>query len=308
MTTEITELKRIDQPALPPAPRGRVALKWLPAVLPVALCAALARHLPRWIYMWLLAASIFAAAKWVTIVDARPWRDVSWRRMTAYLFLWPGLDFRRFQKDRSQQAPTVGEWIWACAKTLVGAALVWGVLLSLPPAHPILIGWMGMLGIAFVLHFGLFHILSNVWRAAGCNAPPLMTNPIQAASLAEFWGSRWNKAFHDIVAPHVFAPLARRFGTATAVLAVFLFSGLLHEMVISLPARGGFGLPTLYFTVQGAGLLGERSRLGRKLGLGRGFRGWLFTAVVSGGPAYWLLHPIFLRHVILPMLRAVGAI
>ena len=298
----------MERPALAPARRGRLALKWLPAVLPVALCAAAARPLPGWIYMWLLAASIFAGAKWVTIVNALPWRDVSWRRMTAYLFLWPGLDFRGFQKDRRPEAPSVGEWIWACAKTLFGAALVWGVLRCLPAAHPILTGWMGMLGILFVLHFGLFHILSNVWRTAGFHAPPLMTNPIRATSLAGFWGDRWNTAFNDIAAPHVFAPLARRFGTATAVLAVFLFSGLLHEMVISLPARGGFGLPTLYFTMQGAGLLGERSRLGRKLGLGRGFRGWLLTAVVTGGPACWLLHPTFVRHVMLPMLRAIGAV
>ncbi len=298
----------MDKPAFAPAPHGRVALKWLPAVLPVALCAAVARHLPGWIYMWLLAASIFAGAKWVTIVDALPRRDVSLRRMAAYLFLWPGLDFRGFQKDRRPEAPTVAESIWACAKTLFGAALVWGVLRSLPSAHPILIGWMGMLGIVFVLHFGLFHILSNVWRAVGFNAPPLMTNPIRATSLAGFWGGQWNKAFLDLMAPHIFAPLARAFGATKAAFAVFLFSGLLHEMVISLPARGGFGLPTLYFTVQGAGLLGERSRLGRKLGLGRGFRGWLFTAVVTGGPAYWLFHPIFVRHVILPMLRAIGAI
>jgi len=298
----------MDKPAFAPAPRGRAALKWFPAVLPVALCAAAARHLPGWIYMWLLAASIFAGAKWVTIIDWLPWSDVSLRRMAAYVFLWPGLDFRGFQKDSGTESPTVVEWILACVKTFFGATLVWGVLRFVPSAHPILIGWTGMLGLVFVLHFGVFHIMSNVWRAAGCNAAPLMTNPIRATSLAGFWGGRWNKAFNDLMGPHVFAPLARAFGVTTAAFAVFLLSGLLHEIVISLPARGGFGLPTLYFTVQGAGLLGERSRIGRKLGLGRGYRGWLFTEVVAGGPAYWLFHPIFVRHVILPMLRAIGAI
>jgi hypothetical protein len=91
------------------------------------------------------------------------------------------------------------------------------------------------------------------------------------------------------------------------MLAVFLVSGLLHEFVISLPARGGYGLPTAYFAIQAAGLCLERSQFGACLGLGRGFRGWLFSVIVTVGPLYWLFHPVFVCHVILPMLRAVGA-
>ena len=92
-----------------------------------------------------------------------------------------------------------------------------------------------------------------------------------------------------------------------ALLAVFAVSGLLHELVISLPARGGYGLPSIYFAAQGLGLLLERSRAGRRLGLGRGWRGRLFALVVVAGPAFWLFHPPFIHKVILPMLRAIGA-
>ena len=304
----MTECIRIDRRVLPFAPAHRWARKWFPALLPVLVCAITALHLPPWIYMWLLAASIFAAAKWITVSDEFPWRNVSRGRMAAYLLLWPGLNFRSFHALTPLRPPTVSEWFMAVAKTVVGAVVIWGALRFLPPTHPIVIGWIGMVGIALVLHFGLFHILSNVWRAARFNAPPLMTNPIGATSLARFWGGQWNKAFNDLMAPHVFAPLVRKVGTTGAALAVFLISGLLHEIVISLPARGGFGLPTFYFTIQGAGLWAERARYGRKLGLGRGFRGWLLTAIVAGGPAYWLFHPDFVRHVILPMLRAIGAI
>jgi alginate O-acetyltransferase complex protein AlgI len=48
-------------------------------------------------------------------------------------------------------------------------------------------------------------------------------------------------------------------------MAVFLGSGVLHELAITLPVRSGFGLPTLYFTLHGLLTLFER-KLGRPIG------------------------------------------
>jgi hypothetical protein len=56
------------------------------------------------------------------------------------------------------------------------------------------------------------------------------------------------------------------------------------------------------------GVSAERTRAGRRLGLGNGWRGWLFTVLFTAGPAYWLFPPPFVRNVILPTLAAVGAI
>jgi len=95
---------------------------------------------------------------------------------------------------------------------------------------------------------------------------------------------------------------------AFAVIGVFLVSGLIHEIVITLPARGGYGLPTAYFLFQGLGLVLERSALGRWLGLGAGIRGRLFAIAVAAAPAFWLFPPVFVRNVILPMLDAIGAL
>jgi hypothetical protein len=73
------------------------------------------------------------------------------------------------------------------------------------------------------------------------------------------------------------------------------------------PARGGYGLPTAYFVLQGLALLFEHSKPGRKLRIGSGWRGWCFAALVAGVPAFWLFHSVFIHHVILPMLHAIGA-
>jgi alginate O-acetyltransferase complex protein AlgI len=49
----------------------------------------------------------------------------------------------------------------------------------------------------------------------------------------------------------VHRPLQRRLGRGPALLGSFLVSGLLHEVAISLPVRAGWGLPKLYFLLQG---------------------------------------------------------
>ena len=258
--------------------------------------------------MWALAGLLFVCAKWMTL--RQPWAPgarPSLGRLTGYVLLWPGLDAAAFFGPPRAPRPPVKEWIRATTKTAFGVGLIWlGAGLAWP-AYPTCAAWIAMVGLVFLLHFGAFHLVSLCWREAGVNAAPIMRTPIAATSLGRFWGGRWNHAFSDWMQPHVFVPLAKRFGARTAMLAVFLASGLLHELVISVPAHGGYGLPTAYFAIQAAGFCLERGRFGKRLGLGRGFRGWLFTVIVVVGPLPWLFHPAFVRNVILPMLRAIGA-
>jgi alginate O-acetyltransferase complex protein AlgI len=88
----------------------------------------------------------------------------------------------------------------------------------------------------------------------------------------------------------------------------FLVSGLVHDLVISWPAGGGYGGPTVFFLISGCGMVLERSRLGRRLGLRRGWPGWLFTVLLLVAPAPWLFHAAFIDEVVLPFMVALRAL
>src|SRR5260370_38671858 len=103
-----------------------------------------------------------------------------------------------------------------------------------------------------------------------------MSAPLRSTSLGEFWGKRWNLGFRQLAHELIFRPLCRRLGADTAGFLVFVVSGLIHDLVISLPARGGYGLPPLYFLLQARGVTVERSRFGKPPGRWQGGRGWCF--------------------------------
>jgi len=284
--------------------RGLLPLLILPAV-----ALLVASWLPRWGFMWAMAFALYAGSKWLTYCQALAGGGVANRlRKLGYLFAWPGMDAAAFLFGADPVArPSRSEWMAATLKTLFGATLTWVVARTALPLNPWLAGWLGMIGLVFVLHFGTFHLLSLGWRRLGVAAMPVMRNPLRSTSLAEFWGRRWNTAFHELASRFTFRPLLPAVGVIGATLLVFVVSGVIHELVISVPARGGYGLPTGYFLLQGLGVAGERTRIGRRLGLGHGWRGWLFTVIVTAGPAFWLFSPLFIRHVILPMLAVIGA-
>ncbi len=265
--------------------------------------------MPRWVFMWTMAAALYAGCKWLTYWQARPAAGhASGWRTAGYLLAWPGMDAAAFLNSATAVArPSATEWTLAILKTLLGIVLTWVVARAAVPVSPLLAGWVGMVGAILMLHFGAFHLLSAAWRSAGVDAMPIMRNPMRSCSLSEFWGRRWNTAFHELASRFTFRPLRPLVGPAWAALLVFVASGVIHELVISLPARGGYGLPTGYFVLQGLGVASERSSVGRRLGLGRGWRGWLFTVLATAGPAFWLFPPPFVRHVILPMLAVIGA-
>ncbi|MGC1275866.1 MAG: MBOAT family protein [Planctomycetaceae bacterium] len=275
-------------------------------VLTIVLLVGIANAVwPRWVVMWLLALAVFAVCKWLTWHAANIENTPTAKRI-AYFAVWPGMDAEAFFAEQTIGPPAKREWLFAAMKLALGVVLI-GIavpVLKILPAVPR--AWIGMAGIVFVLHFGLFHLLSCWWRTNGIAAQPLMDWPIATTSVSDFWSRRWNIAFRDIAYRFLFRPLTVPLGTPGAMLATFLFSGLVHELVITIPAGGGYGGPTAFFLIQAAALLAERCRTGRAIGLGRGWRGRLFTACVVVGPTPLLFPAPFTRHVVVPFLQAMG--
>ncbi len=263
--------------------------------------------IPPWAVMWALALAIYAGCKWLTCWHA-PVQGVSAWRRAAYLFAWPGLDAAAFAREPVDHPPSVADWMRGLLNLAVGLALFFVVARLVASLDLFAAGWVGMAGVVFTLHFGVFHLLSCFWRSVGVEARPLMNRPLASQSLGEFWGRRWNTAFRDLTHRFLFRPMTRRFGVRAGIAVGFIFSGLVHDLVISVPASGGYGGPTMFFALQGIGILIERSRFGQATGLGRGIIGWFFTMLMLVVPVPILFHPPFVERIIIPFMYAMRAL
>jgi hypothetical protein len=281
---------------------------WLPLVTFPVFTIAWRGVLPTWIFMWALAVAIFAGFKWWTW-----WRTMgqgmgtTFIRSMAFLFLWPGMDAERFLAlARTVAKPDFRCWMFALAKTMFGAALIWGVARLAGNGWGA--GWIGMIGFIFILHFGVFHLLALFWQQNGIDAQSLMRWPACANSLSDFWGKRWNAGFRDLAFGLLFTRLTHHMPPRMATLVIFLVSGLIHELVITFPAGAGYGLPTFYFMIQGAGMLFERSRFGARLSLRRTVLGRIFAIVVVLFPVFALFPKPFVVRVMVPFFQVIKAL
>ncbi len=252
--------------------------------------------IPRWAVMWLLAFAIWLMCKLFT------WHSVAGRNRSTgaaiqYFLGWPGMDPRPFVgMSGAHDSENATAWK-PVLHVLVGIALI-GLAGQIVAEHALLAGWIGMIGIVLALHFGLFDLIAITWRASGVAVEPIMQRPLSATSLADFW-SRWNRGFRDLAFRLVFRPVHRRFSAPIATLCTFLFSGLVHDLVISVPAGAGYGRPTLYFLIQGAGVLFEKSAAGRRTRPSI-IRAVMYVALIA--PLGLLFPPSFVYRVFVPFL------
>ncbi len=240
-----------------------------------------------WVWTWGLALAVIAVAK---VVIGR-----EYGRVSLQWWGWPGMNPEQFHAE-PVLAPAADEVERTALYMAIGALLLWGVV----PAcgHDHVAALLGAVGLALLLHFGVARLVSIYWRARGHDARPLFDRPFAARSLGEFWGRRWNRAFSDAAQRWIFRPLAPRVGVRWASAAVFVASGLGHDLLLSVPAGGWIGSCTVYFVLQWCGLVLERAWRRTR---------WLTLAFVIL-PAPLLFHPPLLERVVLPFLQVIGAV
>jgi len=88
----------------------------------------------------------------------------------------------------------------------------------------------------------------------------------------------------------------------------FLFSAALFTTWLFPYRLVGVWRPDFVLLASMHGALPERSDIGRRLGLGNGWRGWLFTVFVLLAPVIFLLHRPFVLKVIAPFMKDLGAL
>lgn len=223
--------------------------------------------------------------------------------LLLWLFGTPTLNAESFFNTSGQRIrPVRRDWLRAACSFVAGTILFVVVAPRCTHSSPLLSGWIGVAGLILMLHFGVLNLIALSWQVAGREAGTLMLAPEASCSLSEFWGRRWNTAFRDFSHQTLFRPLTSRYGASVATLAVFVFSGLVHELAISIPARAGYGGSMAYFLLQWLGIVIERKAVRRGWRLRSGMRGWFYAACWILIPAGLLFHRPFMTTVIVPLL------
>jgi hypothetical protein len=290
---------------------GYFSVAYTPLAVLVALSFYVRSHLPPWAFMLGFFNALLLGYKWRMLVVLR---NKEWALHAKGIFNylgWLGIDAEPFFTPPNViHATPAKEWRWAFAKIALGAGLIWGLARLIPPTHVQMIGWVGVIGFMLLIHFGVAHVMTLMFYKKGINVLPFMREPMNSQSLNELWGKRWGPAaFSCLMRSILFRPLSIRFNATVAFAAVFVASGVMHELLMSVPVRGGYGIPMAYFVLQIPLYLFGGSLLARKLRIDKGLGGRIYTLSAFFIPLImaFYLHPFFPR-LLIPMMHAVHAL
>jgi len=297
------------------AARRVLPLAWMFAAASVTAAERLAAAEPPGVRMLAIVGTLLFAMKAVVGVETRRAAEGAgtgtqlpsgWKWL-VFAAGWPGMRPEIFCRLGAARLPDG----WALigrgfGRAVIGAGFVLAARALGPvPAEFSLPGFLAtgllLVGLSLLLHFGFFNVLAGVWRLAGVPCEPQFDAPLRSCSLAEFWGRRWNIAFSDMARRAVYLPLRDRLGREWAATAAFLFSGVLHELAISVPVRAGYGRPFAYFVLHALLMRAERSPSLRPwlTASSRVGRAWTLLCLLL--PLPLLFHPAFLDGVVWPL-------
>jgi hypothetical protein len=284
---------------LPGGRRARVAV-WALAGSALAATLSLVHTEPPGVRMLAIIGALLFGAKALVLFEwhARTADTLAPARFLAFTLGWPGMRPGAFT---ARGTPGAHVSLAPAGRALAAG----GVLLALArwtaARHVEAATWLALPALSLVFHFGLFRLLAALWSARGMAVEPVFVAPLRSASLRELWGRRWNTAFSDLTSALVYRPLTTVFGPTTGLAGGFLFSGILHELAISVPARGGYGGPLAYFALHGVLVACERALDARGCGLPPTWsRAWTAAGIVL--PLPLLFHAPFRDALVRPLL------
>ncbi|CAH2069873.1 unnamed protein product [Thlaspi arvense] len=150
------------------------------------------------------------------------------------------------------------KWFFAIKVVILGVVLhVYNYTQILPPI--ILLGLYPLhLYLSLEILLTLLKVVLTI--ALGSHLEPIFNEPYLATSLQDFWGRRWNLPVSAIFRSSVFIPVRQvcqhfmntEWAIITSVLASFLVSGMLHELIFFYVTREAPTWEvTWYFVLQG---------------------------------------------------------
>jgi hypothetical protein len=290
--------------------RAKLILAWLILVLSVATIWFVFRQMHPIIKMLAVIITTFTAMKVIATTESYKGKStmLTFIQWLVFAIGWAGMRAQPFETFGAAALPGARAMIkFGISRILAGVVLIaLAHLLVRQTFNPTIIyvtvSALLLAAFSLILHFGILSISAGMWRLSGVHADYLFKRPATSVSLTEFWGKRWNVAFIEMTTIALLRPLRYKIGNPAAVLIVFVFSGLLHELALSVPVNKGFGLPLLYFLIQGIlVLLEKRYASGTSHFLQNKIiaRLWVFFWLVV--PVPLLFHAAFLQEVVWPL-------
>jgi hypothetical protein len=260
--------------------------------------------------MLAIIATTFTCMKVIAVTENYKNKALSLKFNQWFIFAvaWAGMRAEPFEKLGEKPLPNAWPMIrFGITRVIIGflfILLAHGIVLmhlSYDLTYT-LVSAVLLIGFSLILHFGLLSISAGMWRFSGVNTYFLFKEPAEATSLAEFWSKRWNLAFSEMTSITIFRPLRNKTGGAIALMLAFMFSGLLHELALSVPVNSGYCLPLLYFIIQGALVLIEKALSSHNILFLKNkiiARLWVFFWLVAPMPL--LFHTEFIKQIVWPL-------
>jgi hypothetical protein len=290
--------------------KQQLALTWLLLLLSVAsVCLTFISH-PPIVQMLAIIATTFTCMKVIAVTCAYKGKllTLTFKQWLAFAIGWAGMRAQPFETLGGAPLPQAWSMIrFGISRVVAGVLLILvaRLVVHLPLNAGliyVLVSSMLLIAFSLILHFGLLGISAGAWRLSGVHTYVLFNQPARATSLTEFWSKRWNLAFSEMTSIAIFRPLKNKTGSALALTLAFVFSGLLHELALSVPVHSGYGLPMLYFIIQGALVLIEKAFTINKVTFLRHriwARVWVFFWLVVPMPL--LFHGHFIKQILWPL-------